>query len=173
MPSRWPPRAAARANAAAVLPKARMPIMAPYPNQFVLFADLLGFKRLVLDSATPTIDELDFRNPPRFMHVGSTLTSLYSDIRPNNLLAETFIAFHKAVNDTVQETSWLTPDTPASIYVFSDSVFVAAANVGDCLGFAERLMGLCIAEHAPIRMGVGFGSFIPFGFEFQESPSNI
>lgn len=67
----------------------------------------------------------------------------------------------------LHETSWL---RPASVYVFSDSIFVAAPEIGDCLGYAERLLNLCLSREAPIRMGVGFGSFSRFGFEFQESP---
>ncbi len=135
-------------------------------DQFVLFADLLGFKGLVLDSKRPDVDELDFRNPPIFMKIGS-LSTLYSGIKESNRLSETFNNFHGSIQDTLQQMLWL---RPVSVYVFSDSIFVAAPEIADCLGYAERLMNLCVAREAPIRMGVGYGSFIPFGFEFQESP---
>ena len=57
-----------------------------------------------------------------------------------------------------------------SLLVFSDSVFLATESVAECFGFAERLMLYCLGQEAPIRMGVGYGSFVTYGFSFEETP---
>jgi hypothetical protein len=136
-------------------------------SYFVLFADLLGFKNIVLSHKLPKKENLDFRDPPRFARFkGGTLADLLG-FASSSPLSETFIAFHGGIEQTYRDTSW---SKPASLLVFSDSVFLATETLEDCFTFAERLMVYCLGQEAPIRMGIGYGSFLAYGFAFEDSP---
>ena len=136
--------------------------MTTTPNHCVLFADMLGFKRLVLGHRTPFPENLEFRGrlverPAR----GSGVSS-------GNPLSSAFRAFHLSVNQVLNLTTW---HAPVSIVVFSDSMFLASTETRDCVAFAERLIRLGLHRDMPLRMGMAMGSFIGYGFSYEESPS--
>ena len=136
--------------------------MTTTPDHCVLFADMLGFKRLVLGHRTPFPENLEFRGrlverPER----GSGASS-------GNPLSSAFRAFHLSVNQVLDSTTW---HAPVSIVVFSDSMFLASTETQDCVAFAERLIRLGLHRDMPLRMGMAMGSFIGYGFSYEESPS--
>jgi len=131
------------------------------PNYFVCYADVLGFKNLVLENKVPFPENLEYRDRPRPATVRS-LTNF------GNRLSKGFTTFHRGVELTPNDIVWT---EQVNIYVFSDSLFVATPSWSNCFSFAERLMRYCIGQETPLRMGVGFGSFVSYGFGFEEAPN--
>ncbi len=130
------------------------------PDCFVLFADVLGFKRLVLRHKVPFPEHLDFRDRA----IGRTLGGL---INYGNPLGEAFTAFHGGIDIIANQMPW---STQVSLIVFSDSLFLATESALDCMSFGERLLRYTIGQATPMRMGIGYGSFVPYGLAFEESP---
>jgi hypothetical protein len=130
------------------------------PPYFVLFADLLGFKRLVLDHKVPFPENLEYKDRPRRFSLGS-LASF------GNPLSRGFTTFHGGVETTFNNIAW---GADVNIIVFSDSLFLATISANDCFLFAEQLLRYCINHDAPMRMGIGRGSFVSYGFGFEEAP---
>lgn len=134
--------------------------MTQAPDYFVVFGDLLGFKRLVLENKVPFDYNLNFRNRPLLKPLGSLANT-------GNALSRAFNAFHGGINSVLESTAWT---RPISLYVFSDSVFLVAEAATDALEFGEQLMRLCLQNEAPLRQGIGYGSFVRYGFSFEETP---
>ena len=130
------------------------------PDYFVLYADMLGFKRLVLRHKVPYPEHLDYRDRA----IGHTLGSM---LMYGNPLGEAFKAFHGGIELLINQINWT---TQVSLVVFSDSLFLATTAGKDCMGFAEQMMTYTIGQETPMRMGVGYGSFVPYGLAFEESP---
>jgi hypothetical protein len=129
------------------------------PTKFVLFADVLGFKRLVLDNRVPFPQSLDFRDrgwgvaaPPR-----------------RNPMARGFTGFHGAIEMVTERTAW----QEAELMVFSDSLFLATADARECMEFASDLMRRAIAVDVALRMGIGYGTFVSYGFSFQHPRARV
>jgi hypothetical protein len=131
------------------------------PPQFVLFADLLGFKRLVIEHPVPLWTNLDFRGRPSRQLVASLMGG-------GNPLGAAFRAFHGSIEGLLDDVAFT---QPAQVKVFSDSLFLSTKSHVECFHFAEQLMRRCVAASAPVRMGVGFGSFVSYGFAMEESPT--
>src|SRR4051812_32450164 len=98
------------------------------PQYFVLFADLLGFKRLVLDNKVPFPENLNYRDRP-----------LIKPSRPGiadsgNPLSEAFTTFHGSIQSVLDGTAL---QQGIKLYVFSDSIFLASESAADCFMFAE------------------------------------
>jgi hypothetical protein len=130
------------------------------PDYFVLFADMLGFKQLVLRHKVPFPKHLDFRDR-------AFMGTLASASNVGNPLGDAFTAFHGGIELTVNNSSW---STQCTLIVFSDSLFLASTSWHECLSFAERLMTYCMGQEVPMRMGIGHGSFVPYGLAFEERP---
>ena len=142
-------------------PEGRIRSMQNPPKRFVLFADVLGFKRLVLDHRVPVFESLDFRDPP--------LANGLSGVRySRNRIALGFRGFHGAVHTTMSRTAFR---KDVELMVFSDSMFLATPDARECLEFASGLMRAGISSEVPLRMGVGFGTFIGYGFSFEQTPA--
>jgi hypothetical protein len=72
-------------------------------------------------------------------------------------VGEQFKAFHAAIDQATNSVPW---SRPATILVFSDSMFIATRDWQDCTWFCETLMQCCIEKHVPLRIGIGYGSFV-------------
>jgi hypothetical protein len=131
------------------------------PAHFVLFADLLGFKRLVLDHRVPYWHNLDFRARGSRQLVASIMSA-------GNPLAAAFRAFHGAIEGLLDDIVF---EQSAQVRVFSDSVFFSGENHLECFHFAEQLMRRCVSARAPVRMGIGYGSFVTYGLAMEETPT--
>lgn len=127
----------------------------------VLFADILGFKRLVLENKTPLWENLDFRERLATRRTMAGLSNF------GNPLSDAFKAFHGTIESLLDRIRF---GTLGSVAVFSDSVFVASESHFGVLRFAEELMSICIGMETPLRMGVGYGSFITYGSSTLEVP---
>jgi hypothetical protein len=128
-------------------------------DHFVLFADILGFKDLVKDHKVPFPESLELRE--------RRISTLGSLMNFGNPLGDAFKAFHQGIQYIVDDRGWA---RPTNLMVFSDSLFLASTSWQDCFGFAESLMVYCIGQDVPMRMGIGCGSFVPYGYAFQEEP---
>lgn len=124
-----------------------------HPDHFVAYADVLGFRQLVLDHETPHAENLETRRRLGTANFDRLFT-LHSPV------GERFKAFHAAIEQATNGVPWM---NQASILVFSDSIFVATRNWQDCTWFCETLMQHCIRGQVPLRIGIGYGSFVTHG----------
>jgi hypothetical protein len=136
--------------------------MTTTPNYFVLFADMLGFKQLVLQHKVPFPENLEFRGrlyerPERENPAAAK----------GNALSRAFRAFHRTANDCLTRIVW---HEPVSVIVFSDSLFIATTSAEDCIAFAEQMMLVGLHRDMPLRMGLGLGSFVRYGFAYEDDP---
>jgi hypothetical protein len=125
----------------------------PAVRRFVLYADILGFGALTEqgdDDAEPAFDIIELVRPDTDK----------VKIAPNTRDGW-FLGFHSAVTQiTFRDRIRLAGH---SLVAFSDSVFL----VGDRLGVvssATALMRLCLLKHIPVRMGIGYGTWIEVHF---------
>lgn len=131
-------------------------------DHFVLFADMLGFKALVNHHRVPFPENLEFRG--RLIQRPERPDARAAEGNP---LSRAFRAFHSSVEATIDITQW---HDVVSIVVFSDSMFLASRHAADCVNFSGRLMRSCLKKHLPVRMGIGLGSFVRYGFSQEENP---
>lgn len=124
-------------------------------DHYVLYADVLGFKRLVTSNFVPFYDTLDFKGRPK-------LANLHFQDNP---LSKAFRAFHRGI-DAITNRTLLHGE---KLFVFSDSLFFVSEKPGVCLRFAQRLLVEMVTNDVPIRMGVGFGSFVAHGFTHERT----
>jgi len=137
--------------------------MTSTPDYFVLFADMLGFKQLVLRHRVPYPENLEFRGrifarPERPNPAAAT----------GNPLGEAFRTFHRTANDCLNYKVWR---APVSVIIFSDSLFLATTNAEDCMEFTETMMIKGLNRDMPLRMGIGLGSFVRYGFAYEDDPN--
>ena len=136
--------------------------MTTTPEFCVLYSDMLGFKSLVREYRVPYHENLEFRG--RLINWPERENPATSSGNP---LSRAFRAFHHSTNQALGLTTW---NSPVSLVVFSDSLFLATTNAMDCVSFAQQLMVLTLNRDTPLRMGIGQGSFVPYGFSYEESP---
>lgn len=54
--------------------------------------------------------------------------------------------------------------------IFSDSLFLATTDAEDCIEFTETMMIKGLNRDMPLRMGIGLGSFVRYGFAYEDDP---
>lgn len=122
-------------------------------DHFVLFADILGFSRLVKEYGQvliPMHSRRHFSHPDRNMlDIGFAAAT--------DLLVARFTAFHRIVDDVAD---LMLQFNKAHAMVFSDSFYMASGNIDVVAAFAQATMREFIAAGVPVRMGLGFGSFL-------------
>ena len=137
--------------------------MTSTPDYFVLFADMLGFKQLVLQHRVPYPENLEFRGRifarPERPNPGAA---------KGNPLGEAFRTFHRTANDCLNYKVWR---APVSVIIFSDSLFLATTDAEDCMEFTETMMIKGLNRDMPLRMGIGMGSFVRYGFAYEDDPN--
>src|SRR5438132_5098089 len=84
-----------------------------------------------------------------------------------NPIGRAFTSFHQCFERAVNKTPW---ETEATIMVFSDSLFVGTTHAVSCMSFCETMARYCIEEDVPVRIGVGYGTFVTHGFAFEATP---
>jgi hypothetical protein len=128
-------------------------------DQFVVFADMLGFAALTL--ANP-IDLRTLRNSSR---PGAwTLDEILN--RPKNALTERFSSFHFQVKAAIAIAEL---SQPVTAITFSDSVFFAAPTLPGATDFAIYLAHGLLTSGVPVRMGIASGSFAALRFRSDVS----
>lgn len=133
--------------------------MADASDHFVVYGDVLGFRDLVLTHQTVQPESLTYRRSgARFMA---------ASLAHGNPLQRQLKNFHAKLDDAVFNTEW---SAEVSVMVFSDSVFVATTNGKSCMDFCQRLLCDCIDGEIPLRMGVGYGTFVSNSFAFEAVP---
>jgi len=139
---------------------ARVQMQMEHVPQLVLFADMLGFGTLSEKGDAfidVTFDVIDLLRP---------LTDHVTVAKRRR--QDWFIGFHSAVTQiTLRERKRLGNH---SVISFSDSVFITGAELG-VLKCASALMRLCIWKHIPVRMGLGWGSWIELHFGSSMFPA--
>ena len=119
----------------------------------VVYADILGFSRLVM-SMEGAIGLLD-----GFYYSAMSLAQLKQSFAEEPVpdpLTRTFAAFHRALDIRISE---LVNADPLQSIVFSDSAFVVFRDLNTALYFAQSFMRDLISFRVPVRMGIGRGSF--------------
>jgi hypothetical protein len=132
----------------------------PLARFYVAFIDILGFRRLVMGNRMPRARSLDHKRRAGWWRKGA----MYDTYNP---LGRTFTAFHNCVDRAVDGTDW---ESEATMIVFSDSVFVGTTHAVSCMSFCEALARSCIEQDVPVRIGVGYGTFVTHGFSFESNP---
>jgi hypothetical protein len=125
-------------------------------DRFVVYADVLGFKQLVLAHRTAAAETLGHRR----MNARRMLAS----VRYGNPLQRQFKTFHETLDNAITNINWA---DEATVAVFSDSLFLATSESLHCATFCEELMRVCMMNDVTIRIGVGFGSFVVNDFAFE------
>ena len=133
--------------------------MSSPPDHFVVYGDVLGFRDLVLTHKTVQADTLTYRRQNARLMVAS--------LEHGNPLQRRLKNFHLKVDEAVFNTKW---PAEVSVMVFSDSLFLATTDGKSCMEFCQRLLTECLAADIPLRMGVGYGSFISNSFAFESVP---
>jgi hypothetical protein len=128
-------------------------------NHYVVFGDLLGFADLVESSPTPSPDDIDAQQRGGVKQLAAVLAW-------ENPLAGTFGRFHRELQDAINQTEW---GTPLRAIIFSDSFFLASSTPNGALDFCERFARTCLCAMLPIRLGVGYGSFVTHRFAYEST----
>ncbi len=137
------------------LPDSLQPLMQAWEDSFVAFADVLGFAEQVL--TLPRFLESDFAKS----HAGQGVAvDVYSN------LLRVFNVFHSAVSEACNHSS----ARGVSALVFSDSVYFKSQNLSDLSEVCVRTVRHCLRSFVPLRIGVGFGSFVAYRFSTDTSP---
>jgi hypothetical protein len=132
------------------------------PDQFVVFADMLGFAALT--EAHPTdVRALLASNRP------GSLDFLNMIFRSTNPLTEAFSRFHRQVKWGIMMAEMSYAVTAIS---FSDSVFFASSSFGAAAGFAADLAHSMLSQRVPVRIGIATGSFAALRFRSDVSPDS-
>ena len=132
--------------------------MAEQPDHFVVYADLLGFRDLVLTHRTVQAETLGFRQNPR---------NMAASLEYGNPLQRRLKTFHTAIHNAVTDIQW---QDEVSVMIFSDSLFLATRDAATCMSFCHLLMVDSISLSVPVRMGVGHGTFVSNTFAFESTP---
>lgn len=123
-------------------------------ERIVLFVDLLGFASLT------EAHELDLEAIKVFERpAGLTLEMVQRAM--GNSLTKTFGGFHQSLKGAIDLAQMKHPLTAIS---FSDSAFIATANLYDATKLAIGLMQALLPQRIPIRMGIAAGSFAAVRF---------
>jgi hypothetical protein len=132
------------------------------PQAAAVFIDMLGFAGLIEDDDA-AVDYLDsFRGPDRD--------------GPLSTLETRFLAFHSILDASIERKL---QNRDLRMVVFSDSAFIifeedeygqGLALVGHALSFAKRLIRSMLANHIPVRVGIGFGSYRNLRFKSDGDP---
>jgi hypothetical protein len=128
-------------------------------NQFVAFGDLMGFAALVEGSPQP--EEADLA-----MQARGGKSALAASMAWQNPLTKQYSSFHTELGRALRE---IPLRAPVSAVVFSDSFFVASGKDSDVFDFAERFMRVCLFRKLPIRIGIGYGSFVSQRFSYEST----
>jgi hypothetical protein len=128
-------------------------------DHFVVYGDVLGFRDLVLTHQSVQAETLTYRRQNSRLMAAS--------LEHGNPLQKRLRNFHAKVDDVTFNTSW---PAEVSVMVFSDSLFVATTDGRSCMDFCQRLLRECITAEIPLRMGVGFGTFVTNSFAFESVP---
>jgi hypothetical protein len=83
-------------------------------------------------------------------------------------LGEAFRTFPRTANDCLNYKVWR---APVSVIIFSDSLFLARTDAEDCMEFTETMMIKGLNRDMPLRMGIGLGSFVRYGFAYEDDPN--
>lgn len=118
----------------------------------VVYADILGFARLVL-SHDFLIDSLEDFSPS--VSSEDELREQLEEAQGDNL-TRTFTVFHHTLGLKVNSLQSI--DSLQCI-AFSDAAFVAFRDSFTALHFAEDWMRMLLSFRVPVRMGIGTGSF--------------
>jgi class 3 adenylate cyclase len=118
----------------------------------VVFVDLLGFTALLEKyELEPEVFE-ELQRPGNVEFLRASLETM--EATP---LSERFIRFHLLLADAVRITR-LVHD--CSVITFSDSAFLATANLSAAIDFACSLMHHALADRVPLRFGIAAGGFL-------------
>lgn len=124
----------------------------------VLFADLLGFAAL---TKTCRLDVPVLRSSDRLD------TQFGQVFEPRNPLTHAFTEFHRAVKWALQLANLKHSSTAIT---FSDSAFVATAQLHEAVSIATYLMTSLLRTGVPMRAGIASGTFEAVRFRSDISP---
>ncbi|HLG56848.1 MAG TPA: hypothetical protein VI485_16035 [Vicinamibacterales bacterium] len=128
-------------------------------NRFVVFGDLMGFASLVEDSPEPEPVDLALK-------ARGGKAALAASMGWQNPLSDRYSSFHNELARALRE---IPLRAPVSAVVFSDSFFVASEKDSDMFGFAEKFMRTCMFRKLPLRVGIGYGSFVTQRFSYEST----
>lgn len=121
-------------------------------NKFVVFADLLGFSRLVEQSK----GSLRALNPVFRSASWMDANLSYRSAKDRDSLHYRFEMFHRCIEGLRQRIR-RTPES--SLICFSDSAFIAVSRVEAALNCARDIHFNCFHAGVPVRTGLAKGSF--------------
>ena len=132
----------------------------PLPRFYVAFVDILGFRHVVMRNRMPRARSLDHKRRAGWWHKDAAY-DMY------NPIGRIFTAFHQSFEQAVDKTPW---ETEATLVVFSDSLFVGTTHAASCMSFCESMVRYSVEHDVPVRIGVGYGTFVTHGFAFEANP---
>ena len=144
------------------------PILPPMERSCVVFIDMLGFAALTEEAETlghtfmgeDVFELLDRRGPIHLrMMEASSLTF------PGNRLAAKFSQFHFVLDSALAALS----RTRFWSISFSDSAFVSLPTFSDALTFSADVMRNMLDWRVPVRVGIGYGTFLVVRFKSDRS----
>jgi hypothetical protein len=127
-----------------------------------LFADILGFASLT--------EQFPAIRPVNLALYAEWETEKPFDVRYSSLSSQLegrLVAFHKAVNVILENVA----ESDYDLISFSDSCYVCLApHSNHVCRLALLIMRDMIARRIPIRIGIGYGTFVRYRFSTEESP---
>jgi hypothetical protein len=129
-------------------------------NVYAVFIDMMGFA-----SAIEGLNEDEQRAVVYFMSESQDVIRFSTTaLNPRSAQVHSgYKAFHRAVNELLKPGRY-SIDTPNTLIVFSDSVYFITHDAGAAVLAARQMMARCFSSHIPLRVGIGYGSFVRLAF---------
>lgn len=126
----------------------------PSSDRVVLFADMLGFAKLI-EKYPIDIDGLTVCDKP----LSLSLDRFFR--KSQNLLSDAFSSFHYSLKWAIMMAKMRHPITAIT---FSDSVFIATNYLFEAVKISVELVQSLMSQKVPIRVGIAYGSFAALTF---------
>jgi hypothetical protein len=126
-------------------------------TKFVLFVDILGFASLT-EQYPLDVETLSHNSKLGY----PTTTHKSFQAVGENQLSRVFSDFHSILSMKLSGERF---GASITSIVFSDSAFIAIDNVDTAFHISSTLMHSALCSRIPVRMGIGYGTFIALRFK--------